>query len=167
MTILNAAQTQQILELTQMQLDAVRKMLGLLEAEHAALKASDATLIERIASEKVSIYGDLEGLERARLQVLSARLPELDSYDRRGLVMAAAPEHRKSLASTLAALLRQLEKARRQNQVNGAITQLSRQFTQRALATLRGQSPVEPHQPLYGRRGEAIAQTESSAVVAV
>lgn len=106
-------------------LESARRLLEVLEREHAALTRGDAAVLSDCVSEKNLLLAEIEGFGGA----------------------GPAPEE-KSFGQDLRALL---EQCAQRNRVNGRIIELSQQRTQRALAILRGQAAAD----IYGPGGSA------------
>jgi len=110
------------------------ELLAILHQEHEALLLNDPAAIERIVAVKQRRLAELSAVAR--------ELPESDSEERRSLARRCAE----------------------QNQVNGALIRLRRQYTQQLLGLLSGRdgSPSS-----YSAAGSAEHVAESSFVARV
>jgi flagellar biosynthesis/type III secretory pathway chaperone len=115
------------------QLACARKLLGVLQREHAALLSGDLEQIEQIVQEKQLAVAELESLGR--------REDEHGS----NAVQTANPQ-----LQTIAA------ECARQNDINGGMVEASLRHTQNVLAILQGQSPEAG---LYSRTGTTLGTT--------
>ncbi len=120
-------------------LESARRLLDVLEREHAALARGDAPALSDCVSEKNRLLAEIEGFGRA------GPAPEERSF---GVESPARDPETQRSRQNLRALL---EQCAQRNRVNGRIIELSRQRTQRALAILRGQAAAD----IYGPGGTA------------
>lgn len=130
--------------------DRAERLLELLVAERAALRAGDAGEIESIAGRKLVLVDALETLaERQRCLLGEAGLATPGD-------LAGHPALA-DLAAEWARVQDRLRRCRDANRVNGGIVDLSQRFTRQVLGYLNG---VPQGATLYGPSG----QTRSVAV---
>jgi flagella synthesis protein FlgN len=142
------------------EVEAVTQLLAVLGEEYAALQADDAHALENAVAAKHELVARLEVLGRERDKVLSEAGTDGEELEH-WLVSVGHGEgstvHR--LWCELQALARNCHQ---QNNVNGAVVEVSQRHVQHVLALLRGQAqPTE----LYGRNGIA-SKTPSSTTFA-
>ena len=113
-------------------------LVGLLETEQEALKQRNFEEIESCVKDKENILGQLEELERKRVQLMQ------DPGEETRLL---------------------LEKCRELNKVNGGIVEVSRQFNQRMLDTLLGSDAGE--NGLYDAAGNKPAHAHRQVMAKI
>lgn len=145
----------QMLSIMLAELDAATSLLALLEQERQALIKSDFVTINEMNTQKQPFIVELERLGRNRDALLKmAGFPAgkqgmdafVDNQD-------AATQSR--LTDTLNHLKQAAKVCRSNNQINGGIVNVNRQFLVRALNILRGR---EAEASAYGPGGEYTSQ---------
>lgn len=140
-------------------------LLQSLDEEKRALTNRDRPQIEACATQKLALMSQLETLEQNRCQELSQWIPGVNPRQM-SRVYAHIPKEQQPYAAKQFRQLRQsLRACARQNQINGAIIHVAKQFTQRVLATLRGQTNLAPDSPLYGPNGQAFSAVDTQSAI--
>lgn len=127
--------------------DCAAALLKLLQREREALKGRDADEIGRIAAEKEVLVRELDGHGARQEQLF--RLAGIDP-EREDLQEAIAVTGSDALSRAWQEVLNRLEECRHQNQINGAIVDMSQRFTQQVLDLIRG---IPANTRLYGPSG--------------
>jgi flagellar biosynthesis protein FlgN len=141
------------------EIEAVRRLLSLLEDEQKALRDATPELLSQIGPQKAELITRLNQLEEQRV----AQLPDLGNKMNPQLAMSTWLGQQKSddiahsLWSTLLELARQ---AKTTNELNGKLVALHLQHTNQALSALSRQT--DPG--LYGSNGQASTLTGSRIV---
>lgn len=146
---------EQMQSIMQAELDAATSLLAILENERQALITSDFATINELNTQKQPFIIELEGLGRNREALL-----KMAGFPGGKQGMDAFIENQD--ASTQSGMLQILEKlkqtakvCRSNNQINGGIVNVNRQFLVRALNILRGR---EAEASAYGPGGEYTSQ---------
>lgn len=165
--MLTEQQAKTLIALVEQQTKLASELLHTLNDEKLALTNRDRLTIEACASQKLDLMSRLETLEQSRCHELSRWNPGVNPR-KMSQVFAQIPKEQKQDAAKQFRQLRQnLRACARQNQTNGAIIHVAKQFTQRVLATLRGQPNSQSSSPLYGPNGQAFSATETQSVITV
>ena len=165
--MLTEQQAKALIALVDQQTKLAALLLRTLDAEKLALTNRDRLQIEACATQKVELISQLETLEQNRCRQLIQWNPGVNPRQM-SQVFAQIPKEQKPDAAKQFRQLRQtLRACSRQNQTNGAIIHVAKQFTQRVLATLRGQPIALSESPLYGPNGQAFSAAENHSVVKV
>jgi len=160
-------QTKALIALVVQQTKLATDLRHTLDDEKLALTNRDRLKIEVCASQKLDLMSQLETLEQSRCLDLGRWHPGVNPR-KMSQVFAQIPKEQKSNAAKHFKQLRQtLRACARQNQINGAIIHVAKQFTQRVLATLRGQATLPAEASLYGPNGQAFSATETQSVITV
>jgi flagella synthesis protein FlgN len=135
--------------------DTASALLKLLKSERDALTRSDTEVMNAMSAQKQPLLVKLEQLGRQREAILHA---EGFSSDKEG--MEAFIENQTAAdAAELNAILKSLRLAahgcRENNQINGGIVNVNRQYLQKAMSILRGR---DANATAYGPGGEYTNQ---------
>jgi flagella synthesis protein FlgN len=135
--------------------DTASALLKLLKSERDALTRSDTEVMNAMSAQKQPLLVKLEQLGRQREAILHA---EVFSSDKEG--MEAFIENQTAAdAAELNAILKSLRLAahgcRENNQINGGIVNVNRQYLQKAMSILRGR---DANATAYGPGGEYTNQ---------
>lgn len=146
---------QQLFSVLTAEQTTAQQLLDILTAERGALVDTNTEVIDQMVKNKQPLIYQLEQLGRQREAVLQA---EGFSSGKEGLEAFIANQNPQQ-ASQLKALLKQLRvtasACRDNNQINGGIVNVNRQYLHKAMNIIRGQ---EPQAAAYGPGGEYTNQ---------
>lgn len=114
------------------------RVLDLLQQENTAILARDGMAIEALVKAKLQAFERWEQVEKQRLGLLQQLGFSADNNGMRSCLKACDTSGQ--LQASWDRLLDLTAECRRQNEVNGASIEISRQQASEALAILRGQS---------------------------
>jgi flagella synthesis protein FlgN len=146
---------QQLSSILQSELNISSQLSQLLKQERTALKAADLNLIHQLTQQKQPFIVQLEQLGRQREQLLksagfSSGKSGLEAF------IANLPQAEADKLNPLLSKLRTVARScRDDNQINGGIVNVNRQYLVRALSILRGR---DPETGAYGPGGEYTSQ---------
>ena len=147
--------SQQLQKILQAEQYTASQLLEILTAERDALMKSESDTIEKMTANKQPLTVQLEQLGRQREAILQA---EGFSADKEGLEAFIANQNDVE-AHQLQSLLEQLRitahACRDNNQINGGIVNVNRQYLYRAMSVLRGR---DMNITSYGPGGEYTSQ---------
>ncbi|RKZ88486.1 MAG: flagellar protein FlgN [Gammaproteobacteria bacterium] len=147
--------SQQLQKVLQAEQYTASQLLEILTAEREALMKSESDVIEKMTANKHPLTVQLEQLGRQREAILQA---EGFSADKDGLEAFIANQN-DVVAQQLQSLLKQLRETayacRDNNQINGGIVNVNRQYLHRAMSVLRGR---DMNITSYGPGGEYTSQ---------
>lgn len=121
----------------------IEKLAALLQDEHAALTARDVAAVEACTKRKHELLAHLEILDRQRNEASAL----LDNHNEAGNNGVASDDDFTELKQQIKTLL---DKCRHQNDINGAIIDISTQFSKRILEVMLG---VASSESLYDSTG--------------
>lgn len=125
--------------------NAARALCAVLEREHLALteRSFDVSGLDRLLNDKSACVSLLQRVTGQRVRYLRER--GFDAGDKMmAAVIARLDEPQRATAAALWRELSDLsQRARRQNETNGAVVNARRRFTEQALAALHGYSVTE------------------------
>ncbi len=135
--------------------DTASALLALLKSEREPLTSSDSEVMTKISAQKQPLLVQLEQLARQRVVVLNS---EGFSADKDGLE-AFIENQTEPAANELKVILKSLKLAakgcKENNQINGSIVNVNRQYLQKAMSILRGR---DVNSTAYGPGGEYTDQ---------
>jgi len=148
-------QAKQLFSILQAEYKTSADLLESLRLERQALIDADIDTINQLAEKKQPLVLQLEQLGKQRDSVLRN---VGFSTDKAGLAafISNQPQKQSQLLSQLLTKLKQVASAcRQQNQLNGGVLNVNRQYVQRAMSIFRGK---DPNAEAYGPGGEYTNQ---------
>lgn len=145
--------------LTGQEIELISRFIALLNEEQDALKRADTSPLAEIASEKIKLIEQLNGLELAR----GEKLGSSDSASIRAAMTHWLEQHpdEKGLATEWAKLLDLARQAKHLHELNSRLVGMHLRHTSEILAVLTRQGQ---HNSLYGSNGQAAQATGSRIV---
>ena len=147
--------TQQLQSILQAELDAASQLLGLLKGERDALTESNADVMNEMSAKKQPLLVLLEQLGRQREAVLQAAGFSSGKDGLEAFIENQTERDALVLNTVLNSLREAAQACRDNNQINGGIVNVNRQYLQKAMSILRGRD-VNPSS--YGPGGEYTSQ---------
>lgn len=148
--MITAEQPQSLKEILRQEVDAATALLQTLQDEYAALGGRDSDRVEAIVATKKEHIAALERLSQQQVLTLQHAGYALDSDGLQCYVEHHDRDGRQQLWPLLDRVRGLLTACKEQNELNGRLVVLGRQYTQQALALLRGE---EPGAPCYAPKG--------------
>ena len=135
----------------------LESLIKLLHEEHASLRARDIASLEKCTTQKHKLLLQLETLESKRKQINKQLLEQSkggsnDNPTSRELI---------DLNNRVQLLL---DDCRHQNEINGAVIEISRQFSQQLLGIMFGAPPSES---IYNSAGQNATQFPGQSVARI
>jgi flagella synthesis protein FlgN len=127
------------------------QLLEILSSERSALVDSDSDVISQSVKQKQPLIYQLEQLGRQRESILQAEGFPAGKEGLEACIANQAPQHAQQLQSLLKQLREVAKACRDNNQINGEIVNVNRQYLHSAMRILRGQ---EAQPTSYGPGGE-------------
>ncbi|NOQ81078.1 MAG: flagellar protein FlgN [Methylophaga sp.] len=146
---------QQLRSILQTELETVSQLLVLLKSERGALTESDAELMSEMSSQKQPLVVKLEQLGRQRETVLQVAGFSSGKEGLEAFISNQTIQDEQSLNTILGQLKIAAHNCRENNQVNGGIVNVNRQYLQQAMNILRGR---DANPSSYGPGGEYTNQ---------
>jgi len=147
--------TQQLQSILQAELEAASQLLSLLKGERDALTESNADVMNDMSAKKQPLLVSLEQLGRQREAVLQAAGFSSGKDGLEAFVENQTERDAVILNTVLNSLREAAQACRDNNQINGGIVNVNRQYLQKAMSILRGRD-VNPSS--YGPGGEYTSQ---------
>lgn len=135
--------------------DTVSALLVLLRSERAPLTRSNTEFMTKVATDKQPLLVKLEQLARQREAVLRTEGFSSDKDGMEAFIENQTTVEAKELNSIVKALKLAATACRENNQVNGSIVNVNRQYLQKAMSILRGR---DVNSTAYGPGGEYTNQ---------
>ena len=146
---------QQLKSILQAEHDTASQLLAILKGERDSLTASNADVMNDMAIKKQPLVVNLEQLGRQREAVLQASGFSTGKDGLEAFVENQTERDSQGLNSLLNSLRLVAKACRENNQINGGIVNVNRQYLQKAMSILRGRD-VTPSS--YGPGGEYTSQ---------
>jgi flagella synthesis protein FlgN len=146
---------QQLSSILQSELNQSKQLQSLLQQEREALKTADLDTIQSITQQKQSPLVQLEQLGRQRDYVLKAAGFPVGKAGLEAFIANQAESDSNKIKQVLSELRQVAKSCREDNQINGGILNVNRQYLVRALSILRGR---DPETGAYGPGGEFTSQ---------
>ncbi|NOQ93845.1 MAG: flagellar protein FlgN [Methylophaga sp.] len=146
---------QQIQSILQAELDTASQLLVLLKGERNALTESNADVMNEMSAKKQPLLVKLEQLGRQRESVLQTAGFSSGKEGLEAFVENQTAQDAHRLNRVLDSLREAAQGCRENNQINGGIVNVNRQYLQKAMSILRGRD-VNPSS--YGPGGEYTSQ---------
>lgn len=146
---------QQLSSILQSELNLSSQLSQLLQQEREALKNADLGQIQLLTQQKQPHIVQLEQLGRQREQLLKAAGFPGGKAGLEAFIANHAEPESQHLNSLLTKLRHVARSCRDNNQINGGIVNVNRQYLVRAISILRGR---DPETSAYGPGGEYTSQ---------
>ncbi|AFJ02601.1 Flagellar biosynthesis protein FlgN [Methylophaga frappieri] len=124
---------------------------NLLQVERQALMDRDETKLNHCLKQKQPLVRQLEALGRQRELILKQAGFPADRQGMAAFIANQLPAQAETLQKMLASLKQTAQACQQNNQINGGIVSVNRQYLQRAMSILRGR---DPEASAYGPGGE-------------
>jgi len=146
---------QQLHSILQAELNAASQLLNLLKGERDALTESNADVMNDMSAKKQPLLVSLEQLGRQREAILQAAGFSSGKEGLEAFIENQTERDAHILNNVLNPLREAAQACRDNNQINGGIVNVNRQYLQKAMSILRGRD-VNPSS--YGPGGEYTSQ---------
>ncbi len=146
---------QQLSSILQSELNLSSQLSQLLQQEREALKNADLNQLQLLTQQKQPHVVQLEQLGRQREQLLKAAGFPGGKAGLEAFIANHAESEAQHLNSLLTKLRKVAKSCRDNNQINGGIVNVNRQYLVRAISILRGR---DPETGAYGPGGEYTSQ---------
>jgi len=146
---------QQLHSILKAEHDTASQLLAILKGERDSLTGSDSEVMNDMAAKKQPLVVNLEQLGRQREAVLQAAGFSSGKDGLEAFIENQSERDSQGLYKLLSALKVVAKACRENNQINGGIVNVNRQYLQKAMSILRGRD-VNPSS--YGPSGEYSSQ---------
>ena len=146
---------QQLQSVLQAELESASQLLKLLNNERGALTESNADIMNEMMAQKQPLIVNLEQLGRQREAVLQAAGFSSGKEGLEAFIENQSEQDSVMLNSLLSSLKETAQACKDNNQINGGIVNVNRQYLQKAMNILRGRDDSPSS---YGPGGEYTNQ---------
>ena len=148
----------------QLQIEACRAMVEMLEKEHTALEGRDAESIQTTSEAKNAVLDRINTLDSTRNQILSSLSISQDGSGMARFIKQFDPSSSGGLLTLWTELHELAERCQKLNQINGTVIELSRRNAQRAMDIISGRSATDSG---YDPEGNELRGTNSRHITSV
>jgi flagella synthesis protein FlgN len=146
---------QQLLTVLRAEYNSAQQLLAILNKERHLLISSESDEILKMAALKQTLLSELEQLARQQETILHTEGFSAGKDGLEAFIANQIPNNAQQLNETVEALRTTANQCRDNNQINGGIVNVNRQYLHRALSLLRGR---DTEVTAYGPGGEYTNQ---------
>lgn len=159
---MTAANIQQLYAILKAEKETTDKLLQLLKVERDSLTTTDVDKMAAIAQQKQPLIVNLEQLGRQRENILQTSGFPTGKMGLEAFIENQPAKQASLLNKVVSALRKSAKACRENNQINGGIVNVNRQYLQKAMAIIRGK---DTSTNAYGPGGEYASQVVQQPLI--